>query len=150
MIHFLADSSAVWRLQRQPELVEAWDSSLVSGAVGSCEPQRAEFRRSARNADELDQMNRTFRDIYPDVPVPNSVWRWIESAQHRLAVVGALRALSVVDLLICGTAAAKGLVVLHDDADYDLAAQHLSDVTARRVVACRQTAARSPGNATTR
>jgi predicted nucleic acid-binding protein len=107
LIYFLVDSSAVWRLQRKPELTEAWNSSLLSGAVGSCEPQRAEFRRSARNADEFDQMNQTFRDVYPDVPVPKSVWRWIDSAQHLLAGAGAVRTLSVVDLLICGTAAAS-------------------------------------------
>jgi predicted nucleic acid-binding protein len=134
LIYFLVSSSAVWRIQRHPELAEAWDSSILSGAVGSCEPQRAEFRRSARNADEFDQMNQTFRDVYPDVPVPKSVWGWIDSAQHRLASVGAVRALSVVDLLICGTAAAEGLVVLHDDADYKLAQRHLPDVRARRVV----------------
>lgn len=133
MICFLADSSAVWRLLRQPDLTAAWSSSLLSGAVGSCEPQRAEFRRSARNTVELDQMNRTFGDIFPDVPVPKSVWRWISSAQYRLAGAGAVRALSVVDLLICGTAAASGLVVLHDDADYELAQRHLPDVRARRV-----------------
>lgn len=79
-------------------------------------------------------MSQMFGDVYPDVPVPKSVWRWIDSAQHRLAGVGAVRALSVVDLLICGTAAASGLVVLHDDADYELAARHLPDVSARRVV----------------
>ena len=134
MISFLVDSSAVWRLQRQQDLAGAWTDALVSGAVGSCEPQRAEFRRSARNADEFDQMNQMFRDVYPDVPVPKSVWRWIDSAQHRLARTGAVRALSVVDLLVCGTAAVNGLVVLHDDADYELAARHLPDVDARRVV----------------
>jgi predicted nucleic acid-binding protein len=138
LIYFLVDSSAVWRLQRQPELTEAWSTPLLSGAVGSCEPQRAEFRRSARNADEFDQMNQTFRDLYPDVSVPKSVWRWIDSAQHRLVGTGAVRALSVVDLLICGTAAASGLVVLHDDADYELAERHLPDVRARRVVSADQ------------
>ena len=79
-------------------------------------------------------MNQMFSDIYPDVPVPKSVWRWVDSAQHRLASGGAVRALSVVDLLVCGTAAARGLVVLHDDADYELAARHLPEVSARRVV----------------
>jgi len=133
LIHFLVDSSAVWRLQRQPELTAAWDSLLIDGAVGSCEPQRVEFRRSARNVEEFHQMDRAFQDIYPDVPVPKSVWRRIDSVQHRLAGVGAVRALSVVDLLICGTAAARGLVVLHDDADFDLAERHLLDVRARRV-----------------
>jgi predicted nucleic acid-binding protein len=134
MIHFLVDSSAVWRLQRQPELTKTWTHALLSGAIGSCEPQRAEFRRSARNEDELDQMNHMFRDTYPDVPVPKSVWRWVDSAQHRLAGAGAVRALSVVDLLICGTAAPRDLLILHDDADYELAARHLPDVRTRRIV----------------
>jgi predicted nucleic acid-binding protein len=133
LIHFLVDSSAVWRIQRQPEITQAWNSSLLSGAVGSCEPQRAEFRRSARNAREFDQMDHMFSDVYPDVAVPKSVWQWIDSAQHRLAGTGAVRALSVVDLLVCGTAAAKGLVVLHDDLDYELAARYLPEVTARRI-----------------
>ena len=79
-------------------------------------------------------MNQTFHDIYPDVPVPKSVWRWVNSAQHRLASVGAVRALSIVDLLICGTAAIKNLAVVHDDADYELAERHLPDVWVRRVV----------------
>lgn len=79
----------------------------------------------------MDQM---FGAVYPDVPVPKSVWRWVDSAQHKLAGVGAVRALSVVDLLVCATAAARGLVVLHDDADYELAASHLLDVSARRIV----------------
>jgi predicted nucleic acid-binding protein len=83
-------------------------------------------------------MNQMFRDVYPDVPVPKSVWRWLDSAQHQLAGAGAIRALSVVDLLICGTAAARGLVVLHDDADYELAERHLRDVRARRVVRADQ------------
>ena len=134
MISFLVDSSAVWRLQRHPELTEAWQSSLVSGAIGSCEPQRAEFRRSARNRTEFDEMNEMFRDVYPDVPLPKSVWRWLDSAQHRLAGAGAVRALSVVDLLICGIAAARDLVILHDDNDYELAERHLPGIRVRRVV----------------
>lgn len=79
-------------------------------------------------------MSRMFGDVYPDVPVPKSVWRWIDSAQHRLARAGAVGALSVVGLLICDTAAARGLVVLHDDADYELAERHLPDIRVRRVV----------------
>lgn len=134
MIGFLVDSSAVWRLQRQPGLTATWEPALLSGAIGSCEPQRTEFRRSARNADEFDEMSQMFRDLYPDVPVSKSVWQWAESAQHQLARVGAARALSVVDLLVCGTAAIRGLVILRDDADFDLAAKHFVEVDVRRVV----------------
>jgi predicted nucleic acid-binding protein len=135
LIYFLADSSAIWRIQRQPELTQAWTAPLLSGAIGSCEPQRAEFRRSARHRNEFDEMNRTFRDLYPDVPVPKSVWRWIESAQYHLASAGVARGLSVVDLLVCATAADRGLVILHDDADFELAEHHLPGVSAQRVCA---------------
>ncbi|BBZ27332.1 hypothetical protein MMAD_16270 [Mycolicibacterium madagascariense] len=79
-------------------------------------------------------MNEMFRDVYPDVPLPKSVWRWMDSAQHRLAGSGAVRALSVVDLLICGIAAARDLVILHDDNDYELAERHLPGIRVRRVV----------------
>lgn len=79
-------------------------------------------------------MNEMFGALYPDVAVPKSVWRWVDSAQHRLATAGAARALSVVDLLVCGTASTRGLTVLHDDADFDLAARHLRDVDVQRVI----------------
>ena len=36
--------------------------------------------------------------------------------------------------LLCGTAAITGLVILHDDADYDFAACHLTDIQTLRVV----------------
>lgn len=106
---------------------------IADGAIGSCEPQRAEFRRSARNVDEFNRMNEMFSYVYPDVPVPKTVWRWADSAQHRLASAGATRTLSVVDLLVCGVAANRGLIVLHDDSDYELAERILPGVNARRV-----------------
>lgn len=134
VISYLVDSSAVWRLQRHTELADAWSSALLGGAIGSCEPQRAEFRRSARNAAEFDQMNDMFSALYPDVAMPKSVWRWIDSAQSLLASAGVVRALSVVDLLVCATASARGLVVLHDDPDFDLTARHLRDVDVQRVL----------------
>lgn len=102
-------------------------------AIGSCEPQRTEFRRSARNLDEYEQMTAMFVDLYPDVTVPKTAWQWVESAQYRLLRAGAHRALSCVDLLICAVAAIRGLVVLHDDNDFVVAAQHLPDLAERRV-----------------
>jgi predicted nucleic acid-binding protein len=78
---------------------------LSAGVVGSCFPQRVEFRRSARNSDEYDQMTQMFGDLYPDAPLPKTAWRWTESAQYRLLRHGPHRALSAVDLLICATAA---------------------------------------------
>lgn len=41
--------------------------------------------------------------------------------------------LSCVDLLICACAAIRRLVILHDDNDFVVAAQHLPDLAERRV-----------------
>lgn len=133
MIRYLLDSSGLWRILRDNALRSAWAEVVTIGAVGSCHPQRVEFRRSARSADEYEQMSGMFDELYPDTPVPKGAWRWIESAQYRLVRHGAHRALSAVDLLICATAAHHGLVVLHDGNDFTTAASRLPDVAERNV-----------------
>ncbi|MDG4828981.1 hypothetical protein O7627_06620 [Solwaraspora sp. WMMD1047] len=133
MIRYLADSSALWRLLRDPETRAGWAGVVSDHAIGSCQPQRTEFRRSARNLDEYEQMTAMFVDLYPDVPVPKTAWQWVESAQYRLLRAGVHRALSCVDLLLCACAATRGLVVLHDDNDFVAATRHLPDLVERRV-----------------
>ncbi|GIE93156.1 PIN domain-containing protein [Paractinoplanes rishiriensis] len=132
-MRYLADSSALWRLLRDAEVRAGWADVISDHAIGSCHPQRTEFRRSARNLDEYEQMTAMFTDLYPDVPLPKSAWQWVESAQYRLLRGGVHRALSCVDLLICACAAIRGLVILHDDNDFAAAAQHLPDLAERRV-----------------
>jgi predicted nuclease of predicted toxin-antitoxin system len=78
-------------------------------------------------------MSQMFGELYPDAAVPKRVWQWIETAQSRLVTVGVHRALSAVDLLICGTAAGHSLIILHDDNDFVAAARHLPDVRERRI-----------------
>ena len=133
MIRYLLDSSALWRLLRDSELRAAWVDVVSAGAVGSCHPQRVEFRRSARNIDEYEQMTEMFAALYPDAPVPKSASRWMESAQYRLLRNGAHRALSAVDLLICATAAQHDLIVFHDDNDFAMAARYLPDLRERNI-----------------
>ncbi len=133
MIRYLTDSSGLWRILRDAALRAAWAEVVTVGAIGSCHPQRVEFRRSARTTDEYEQMSGMFDQLYPDAPVPKGAWRWIESAQYRLLRHGAHRALSAIDLLVCATAAHHGLVVLHDDNDFKTAAGYLPDVRERSV-----------------
>jgi predicted nucleic acid-binding protein len=133
VMHYLADSSALWRVLRDPAVRIGWSDVISGHAIGSCQPQRTEFRRSARNLDEYEQMTAMFVDLYPDVPVPKAAWQWVESAQYRLLRAGAHRALSCVDLLVCACAAIRGLVILHDDNDFVAAAQHLPDLAERRI-----------------
>jgi predicted nucleic acid-binding protein len=133
VIRYLLDSSALWRILLDAKLRGAWASVVAAGAVGSCQPQRVEFRRSARTAEEYEQMSAMFDELYPDAAVPKGAWRSIGSAQYRLLRNGADRALSAVDLLICATAAHQGLVVLHDDNDFATAARYLPDLRDRTI-----------------
>jgi predicted nucleic acid-binding protein len=133
LIRYLLDSSALWRILRDAELRTAWADVVTAGAVGSCHPQRTEFRRSARTIDEYEQMTEMFAALYPDAPVPKTAWRWMESAQYRLLRNGAHRALSAIDLLICATAAQHDIVVLHDDNDFATAARYLPDLRERNI-----------------
>jgi predicted nucleic acid-binding protein len=133
VIHYLVDSSALWRILREPAIRAGWSDVVTNHGVGSCQPQRAEFRRSARNAAEYEQMSTMFTELYPDVPIPKNTWLWVEAAQYRLVRAGAHRAMSCVDLLICAVAALRGLIILHDDNDFASAAQSLTDVRERRV-----------------
>ncbi|GAA3660595.1 PIN domain-containing protein [Streptomyces chitinivorans] len=135
MLRYLADSTAVWRLQRERKLNESWGHEIDEGAIGSCAPQRTEFRQSARGLDEYERMTDMFTDLYPDVSVPKVAWRWIENCQYRLAQRGQHQSLSAVDWLICATAAHHGLVVLHDDADFRTAARLVPDLSERNVYA---------------
>lgn len=105
MIRYLPDSSALWRILRDAALRAAWADVIAVGAVASCQPQRTEFRRSARTVQEYEQMSGMFDELYPDAAVPKGAWRWIESTQYRLLRDGAHRSLSAIDLLICATAA---------------------------------------------
>ena len=131
MIRYLLDSSALWRILRDTPLRASWAEVISLGVIGSCQPQRVEFRRSARTLDEYEQMSEMFGSLYPDAVVPKGAWRWMESAQYRLLRHGAHRALSAVDLLICATAVQHDLIVLHDDSDFVTAARHLPDLRER-------------------
>jgi predicted nucleic acid-binding protein len=133
VIRYLLDSSALWRILRDSALRASWAEVISLGVVGSCHPQRVEFRRSARTLDEYDEMSDMFEALYPDAAVPKGAWRWMESAQYRLLRHGAHRALSAVDLLICATAAHHDLVVLHDDSDFETAARYLPDMRERTI-----------------
>jgi predicted nucleic acid-binding protein len=133
VIHYLVDSSALWRILRDPAIRAGWSDVVTDHGVGSCQPQRAEFRRSARDPAEYELMSTMFTELYPDVALHKNTWPWVESAQYRLVRAGAHRALSCVDLLICAAAAQRGLVILHDDNDFATAAQHLTELRERRV-----------------
>ena len=130
---FLLDASAYWRLMQNQELSDTWAEAIDAGELGVCEPTRTEILYSARSAEDRDQMSSDLDQLCERVPVPKTAWQWIETAQYRLTLVGAHRSAGVVDLLVCATAAARGLTVLHDDRDYEAVARVLPDLGQHRV-----------------
>ncbi|MEV7021758.1 PIN domain-containing protein [Kitasatospora sp. NPDC093558] len=131
---YLLDTSALFRLLREPKLQAAWYDAIDAGSIASCYPQRAEFLYSARNGQEYDEISEMFAHLYPDVSVPKGAGRWIDTVQRRMALAGHHRSASAVDLMIAATAAHHGLTVLHDDADYRTVARHTADLREHSVL----------------
>jgi predicted nucleic acid-binding protein len=132
---FLLDASAYWRLMRDQSLGAVWAGAIDEGELAMCEPTRAEILYSARSAEDRDQMSSDLDALCEHVAVPKTAWQWLETAQYRLTLVGAHRSAGVVDLLVCATAAARGLTVLHDDRDFEAVSRVLPDVGQHRITA---------------
>jgi predicted nucleic acid-binding protein len=66
-------------------------------------------------------------------PVRKDPWLWIDRAQEELAALSQHRGAGVVDLLVAATAVDQGLVVLHDDGDFEAVARVVVKLDQRRV-----------------
>ncbi|MGD0066778.1 MAG: hypothetical protein ABSB76_25445 [Streptosporangiaceae bacterium] len=73
MTRYLLDSSALWRILRDTALRTSWAEVISLGIIGSCHPQRVEFRRSARTVDEYEQMSEMFDSLYPDTAITEEI-----------------------------------------------------------------------------
>ena len=130
---FLLDASAYWRLTQFPDLAARWAEAIDAGELAMCEPTRAEILYSARNAEDRDRMSSDLDVLCEHAPAPKGAWHWIETAQYKLTLAGAHRSAGAVDLLVCATAAARGLTVLHDDRDFESVARVLPEVGEHRI-----------------
>ena len=70
MIRYLLDSSALWRILRDAALRAAWAEVISLGVIGSCHPQRVEFRRLARTLDEYEQSIVRYISEHPHYEAP--------------------------------------------------------------------------------
>ena len=117
----LVDTSAFTRL-RKPSVLASAASLLSDGCVAVCAPVAFELGVSARSAaDHRAIMGRLHAFGY--VPVTDSDHRRAIEVQERLSRQGRHRALTLVDALVAAVAEARGLVVLHYDADFELIAE---------------------------
>ncbi|ALO08552.1 hypothetical protein AQF52_2958 [Streptomyces venezuelae] len=128
MITYLVDTSAYVHLGGDPATLQHWHTEIKRGAVGICEPTRAEILFSATNADHREKLDETISDLFGTVRVPKDAWQWVETAQYKLTQKGQHRAAGVVDLLLCATAVHHGLTILHRDNDFATVARVLQEV----------------------
>lgn len=119
-VQYLADTSVYARLTKPP-VAAVFAPLAAERRVAMCTPVAFELGHSARNADDhravLDRLL-----AFPDAAVHDADHRRAVEVQGELAARGQHRALSLVDALVAAVAEARNLIVLHYDADFELAA----------------------------
>ncbi len=115
----LADKSA-WEHAAEPAVREAWREALVAGRIVTCLPVRYELLFSTRDAAAFVALESRLAALR-DIPLTASIQRAAMVALRDLAELGPLHhRLPLPDLLIAAAAQEHGLVVLHEDAHFEL------------------------------
>ncbi|MFC5834327.1 PIN domain nuclease [Nonomuraea insulae] len=130
---YLIDTSALWYVLRNTEVLEAWADRITTQPLRICEPTRTEFLYSATGPAHRDELEDDLNILCELTPVPKSAWRWVENAQYKLTQKGQHRSAGVVDLLLCATAVHHGLTVLHIDDDFATVAGIMTEVDQRDI-----------------
>lgn len=98
-----------------------------------CEPTRTEFLYSATGPAHRDELAEELDALCLLSPAPKTAWRWVDTAQYKLAQQGQHGAAGAIDLLVCATAVHLGHTVLHVDNDFAAVAGVLKGVQQRDV-----------------
>ncbi len=118
---FLVDTSAFARLSK-PSVSVALAPHIAQGRVAMCSPVAFELGFSARTVDDYRAVAGGLA-AFPHVPLTEGDHQRAVQLQELLAARGQHRALSLVDALVASIAEARGLTVLHYDADFELVAK---------------------------
>ncbi|MET8339305.1 PIN domain nuclease [Streptosporangium canum] len=114
----LVDTSAIFRLQRDPEVHEAWRQHVSAGLIVVCPAVELEVLRAVGGPREYVRVAELVRQAYGWVPMPHDVFEKSYELQEALAAESGHQGPSAVDLLIAVTARHHGLKVLHYDRDF--------------------------------
>jgi predicted nucleic acid-binding protein len=132
-VKYLVDTSALVRILRR-QVDESWHDQVTHGMVAICEPVLTEALTIAR-ATEYERIRTDLLEAYPWVPVPERAWETIHDVQARLAAKSQHQGLSVADHLVVATALHHDLTILHEDADFAVAAAIVPDIRQQRILA---------------
>jgi predicted nucleic acid-binding protein len=131
-VNYLVDTSALVRIVRR-QVDESWHEQVTHGMVAICDPVLTEALTIAR-ASEYQRIRADLLEIYPWVPVPDRAWETVSSVQAQLAAKSQHQGLSVADHLVVATALHHDLMILHEDADFAVAAGIVHDIRQRRIM----------------
>jgi predicted nucleic acid-binding protein len=120
---YLIDTSAVWRLLRDTDLVLPWHAFVEVGLVGICPITELEILRSARSPGEAADLDDWLGHVYLPYETDERDIRRARTVQQKLMHTGAHRAPGPSDLIIAATAERHRLALLHDDNDFDAIAK---------------------------
>jgi predicted nucleic acid-binding protein len=120
---YLADTSVFARLTK-PAVAATFSPLVAERQVALCAPIAFELGYSARSARDHRELTARL-DAFPTVPTTDADHQQALDLQAALVARGQHRAVSLVDALVAAVAEARGLTVLHYDADFEL----IADVT---------------------
>jgi predicted nucleic acid-binding protein len=129
VVRFLADTSAVVRLLRNPRVQELWQSQVRAGVIGVCAVTELGFLRGTRSKADHDRYAALLGTVFTWVVTPDDVWRRAAEVQQMLADGSEHRGPGAVDLLVAATAELSGLSLLHYDHDFETIARATQQAT---------------------
>lgn len=119
---YLIDKSALARVNRQPDVADAFERLDGSGVLATSPVIELEVGYSARNLVEFDAVAADRHSLYQELPVTRAVTDRARQVQRELVRLGKHRGPGVPDLLIAATAEVHGAIVVHYDDDFDVIA----------------------------
>jgi predicted nucleic acid-binding protein len=128
----LIDTSALIAAQRRREpTLAALAPFFEDGDLWTCDVVRLELLRGARNPRHLTSLREQLEEL-ETAPIDEEVWSRAMGVYEGLARLkgGRHRGVQPTDVLVAAAAEAQDLVVLHDDADFDL----IAEVTGQEMV----------------
>jgi predicted nucleic acid-binding protein len=120
----LADTTAMIAARRGRPAPSALFRELAEDELWICDVVRLEVLRGASNPRDMAAL-RAELDEVASAPIDEDVWQRAEEVYARLARLRGERHRGVqpTDVLVAAAAEAQDLVVLHDDAHFDLIAE---------------------------
>lgn len=118
---YLVDTSVFARLHK-PLVASVFAPLAVQGLVALCAPVAFELGYTARSPDDYREVAERLY-AFPAVPITDADHQRALEVQATLAAQGRHRVLSLVDGLVAAVAEARGLTVLHYDADFEFVAE---------------------------